>query len=78
MIVIIIAPLVVPSSQHHLGPALSHGMPYAYANSLFLASLATLGERRDCLASSSTLWKNPDPAYITFSLLPAILHFSLI
>ena len=41
-----------------------------------LDSLPLRSAEKNCLASSSTLWKNPDPAYITFSLLPVILHFS--
>ena len=49
-------------------------MPYANLCSS-LDSVPLRSAEKNCLASSLTLWKNPDPAYITFSLLPMILYF---
>ena len=47
-------------------------------NIIYIGTRSSLDRsaEKNCLVSSSTLWKNPDPAYITCSLLPAILHFS--
>jgi len=41
-----------------------------------LTSRASQNAENNWLASFLTLWKNRDRVYITYSLLPAILHFS--